>query len=928
MLSQIRGSSLVPSEDARTILLVLSRIIADASAESREPDEEAVSAFISIVGRVADDEVLQSCADWWLRVYTGSDPATALAFLPSELIDSPVREHMITVITSDLPAPIVASWRLRRSLEQKEAELEDKLNLENQGNVAIRQEHLIWRDLVAPPIRRHLEAARELRLIDEPIPTERELKKMMKEKEVTRGSDVWHRLVRLRAEIVQLTHDLRNAVEKVAGWANIPRLPDPVAEWPTPLDESFRTVERFFLSEMVVADSDAQRGLSTEEAAGAIAAWADGLDNDSLIELATLVDTWPSRDAIRHPSLNQVLAQISDLRRRAAQRRRSGDDVSAFEECLRSKDLEAAEAEIGRLEGARRVEQRGASLSGRLRKLSEYVRRIGRDGEFSAVIAQVEVMLDESQLDAAEGTLQELEAQIRRAVVEAVGAFSDRSSQHFEELRSTRLGTSEPIGEFLRRVAEQLERIDTSSVDLNDLVIWLEAAQRDEERLGETVRLLFDEAIKSLVRTSSELLSRLGSGDSGADDLENLSQEVANIRDVFDLIPKPFSPDEMRDLLVRIEDAQRDIEEVSARVIVPEFDPSVHDESFLLNHLVNFCTAQFAYDRRDIERLYVSLKSKPFVMLTGLAGSGKSTIARLFANAFGATSRKGLFRRIAVRPDWVDQSEVLGFVNPSNNNFQPGWLAEIIRDCGNRPTELFVILLDEMNLAPVEQYFAEYLSAAEEHRSGAPDVQIALYRDGAEINNSSEWPASLRFPENLLVIGTANVDETTRVLSDRVIDRANIIQLTNEINSDHHRPSDVSIPQPLLLPFEEWRRLADCDEPTDQFHDDLVKIGNIMRDSLRIGLGIRSHIEIENYVTQASGIMEPVEALDDAVLQRIIPKLRGYKYDLEDGLNLLRREFSDLELVRSTAVIDEWLREERAPESMLDGISVSVGLVN
>ena len=99
-----------------------------------------------------------------------------------------------------------------------------------------------------------------------------------------------------------------------------------------------------------------------------------------------------------------------------------------------------------------------------------------------------------------------------------------------------------------------------------------------------------------------------------------------------------------------------------------------------------------------------------------------------------------------------------------------------------------VVGLSEMNVAPVEQYLAESLSALAEARSGSERTVLPLYSSGMSPDNAADWPSSLAFPLNLLVIGTVNVDETTRVLSDRVLDRANVLQLSVAVSDAHHRP--------------------------------------------------------------------------------------------------------------------------------------------
>jgi hypothetical protein len=290
----------------------------------------------------------------------------------------------------------------------------------------------------------------------------------------------------------------------------------------------------------------------------------------------------------------------------------------------------------------------------------------------------------------------------------------------------------------------------------------------------------------------------------------------------------------------------------------------------------------------------------------------------------GASSTNGQFRRIAVRPDWIDQSEVLGFVNPISRRFEPGWLAETIRRCESSPDRLFFVMLDEMNLAPVEQYLAEVLSAMEEARAGAADTRVPLYARGAEPTNAEEWSPELSFPANLVLIGTVNVDETTRPLSDRVIDRCNVLQLGAGMSRRHHQPVDRSV-EPWLVPFAEWRQICVSD-PDARHHDLLEKVADILRDA-GVGVGMRTHVELERFFANSAGVLDLDDALDWGLVQRIIPKIRGLKRNLSDALDELSDLFADNGAPRAKAIVDRWLDPRWSDEEFVDGTDARIGLV-
>ena len=122
----------------------------------------------------------------------------------------------------------------------------------------------------------------------------------------------------------------------------------------------------------------------------------------------------------------------------------------------------------------------------------------------------------------------------------------------------------------------------------------------------------------------------------------------------------------------------------------------------------------FHFPKDLIENFYLSLKTKPFVILAGVSGTGKTKLVKLFAEALGATSANHQFNLIPVRPDWSDPSDLLGYKDLTGA-FRPGQLAEVLveaskADNRNKP---YFICLDEMNLARVEHYFSDLLSVIE-----------------------------------------------------------------------------------------------------------------------------------------------------------------------------------------------------------------------
>lgn len=211
-------------------------------------------------------------------------------------------------------------------------------------------------------------------------------------------------------------------------------------------------------------------------------------------------------------------------------------------------------------------------------------------------------------------------------------------------------------------------------------------------------------------------------------------------------------------------------------------------------------------------RSYITaIKTKPFLLLAGISGTGKSRIVRELARAcwdedseeFKAQKPKN-FEMIQVKPNWHDSSELIGYVSQINGErYVVGpFLRFLVKAIQNPQTPHF-LCLDEMNLAPVEQYFAEYLSVIESRKVNADGVIVTdpivdfeqtdaykslvdqLFTDGEKRKAylTKENGIRLSLPANLIIIGTVNMDETTFSFSRKVLDRAMTIEM-NEVDLD------------------------------------------------------------------------------------------------------------------------------------------------
>ena len=186
----------------------------------------------------------------------------------------------------------------------------------------------------------------------------------------------------------------------------------------------------------------------------------------------------------------------------------------------------------------------------------------------------------------------------------------------------------------------------------------------------------------------------------------------------------------------------------------------------------------FSYNEDLIENFYLSLKSKPFVILAGTSGTGKTRLVKLFAEAIGATSAEsggnGRYKLVSVRPDWSDSSDLFGHTN-LKGEYVPGAIIDFVKDACEHLEEPYFLCFDEMNLARVEYYLSEFLSIIETRRR----VNGKIVTDQIILDKAARKEYDkLILPENLYMVGTVNMDETTFPFSKKVLDRANTIEFS------------------------------------------------------------------------------------------------------------------------------------------------------
>ena len=300
----------------------------------------------------------------------------------------------------------------------------------------------------------------------------------------------------------------------------------------------------------------------------------------------------------------------------------------------------------------------------------------------------------------------------------------------------------------------------------------------------------------------------------------------------------------------------------------------------------------YYYDYKQIANLYLSLKTKPFVILAGISGTGKSKIVRLFAEALGATRGNNQFNMISVRPDWNDSTELIGYKN-LESKFIKGKLTQIIEEASNHLDKPYFVCLDEMNLARVEYYLSDYLSVIESRKK----VEDFIVTDSLIYDDEIKDKKSLTLPDNLYLIGTVNMDDTTFQFSRKVLDRANTIEfsdvnLENLFENETQEVENITEVYNYFLKYTYIKTIHIENEHREyakEINKKIIYINNILSKSQRqFAYRVRDEILFYMVENKKAELLDEDVAFDYQIMQKVLPAINGSENSIKEFiLNLL-----------------------------------------
>jgi len=358
---------------------------------------------------------------------------------------------------------------------------------------------------------------------------------------------------------------------------------------------------------------------------------------------------------------------------------------------------------------------------------------------------------------------------------------------------------------------------------------------------------------------------------------------------------------------------------------------TISEEDALENVHRHLSAHGLVFPQRVIRAFHTCLKVSdisPITVLAGISGTGKSELPMRYAEAMGMHALP-----ISVQPSWSSPQDLFGFYNYLETRFKATELARALVRMdpynfggenpafasmrkGTRSDRMLLVLLDEMNLARVEYYFSEFLSKLEARRAVGDAAQrkmrapaeIEIDGGGATTNGNEQASDGIRLwvGRNVLFVGTMNEDESTQTLSDKVLDRANVLRFGKPPSDSANRgggPRGHQFRSDKFLEAAHWaswirpsqsetRWRRQIDEWTERLNEALGLIGR--------PFGWRVKEAIHGYIANYPGVEGGAvyrTAMADQIEQKILPKLRGIDITQQQSiqaLNLVEAVLSDL----------------------------------
>lgn len=548
-----------------------------------------------------------------------------------------------------------------------------------------------------------------------------------------------------------------------------------------------------------------------------------------------------------------------------------------------------------------------SQMEGRAERAAQRVQELGEK--------RAALQADHDRLEGDVSAMREKAAEARRLIerAESIEAEEAAARERLEALR----GES---GRLEASIEARREERDALGAELRDLKAAAEKARSyaDQAKAFETQAVEAEQRAATASVEASETEARLAQTDRVLEDrrqeLDEVTRAVNGLRqrrtELEEVLPalearKALLDKELgRDIGATPEDAETilgDLKRMPACLESPGvLRKAPRSEADALSDVSRYLTAQgLSYSDRVLKGFHTALKvndKAQIVVLAGVSGTGKSLLPRRYCEAMGIH-----FLQIPVEPRWDSPQDLLGFYNYIEKQYRATELARLLVhmdpldvsrfEQATHAEHMALVLLDEMNLARVEYYFSEFLSRLEvrpEHQNGLSRERVRDALINVDVKGLKD-DIKLFPSHNVLFAGTMNDDESTQALSDKVLDRGNVMQFAAPSRFERTKAGGKVDVSDEALRFAQWRGWVSREDAMEdaarrKAEGVIKKLADVMEGvgrpfGHRLRDGIMSYCA--NYPRPESGSGDVRRPLADQIEYRIMPKLRGV--DLEGG---------------------------------------------
>ena len=327
----------------------------------------------------------------------------------------------------------------------------------------------------------------------------------------------------------------------------------------------------------------------------------------------------------------------------------------------------------------------------------------------------------------------------------------------------------------------------------------------------------------------------------------------------------------------------------------------------IINRFVNYAASQhhLYYTKRTISKFVAGLATSKIIILEGISGTGKTSLPYAFSRFM-----KNQAQIVSVQPSWRDRTEILGYLNEFTKKFNETDFLKALYEVSYRE-DVNLIVLDELNLARIEYYFAEFLSIMEMPDKSEWKIDLVPTQEPNDPHHLTE--GKLLIPQNLWYIGTANKDDSTFTITDKVYDRAVTLYL-----NERAKYFDAPFTESINLSYDYLQKLFD---EASELHtislknlDNIEKLDEFVQENFKIAFGNRIMKQIKTFVPVyvACGNSE-LDGLDYMICTKIFKKFEALnlpflKKELEGLIALIQKLYGKESFKESIAYLRDLLK--------------------